>query len=129
MADSSGSRVCVSGSSGWSSGGTWGGLCAGGGCICMCLSLVGLSYRADSCIRLVDSLDQLSIDRLSRELDALNLIGLSSGVGHNEGLLRKLLSLLLCTEFFHHPSTTIPDACSNFSGHCLCAVCARRRNT
>lgn len=101
-------------------GGSW------GVCICMCLSLVGLSYRADSCIRLVDSLDQLSIDRLSRELNALNLIGLSSGVGNNEGLLH---SLLHCTEFFHHPSTTIPDACSNFTGHCLCAVCARRRNT
>lgn len=31
----------------------------------MCLSLVGLSYRGDSCIRLVDLLDLLSIDRLS----------------------------------------------------------------
>lgn len=30
---------------------------------CMCLSLVGLSYRGDSCIRLVDLLDLLSTDR------------------------------------------------------------------
>lgn len=49
-----------------------GGAIAGGVCwgcfasaFCMCLSLVGLSYRGDSCIRLVDLLDLLSIDRLS----------------------------------------------------------------
>lgn len=43
----------------------WGllGVAGGGGCFasafCMCLSLVGLSYRGDSCIRLVDLADLL----------------------------------------------------------------------
>ena len=75
----------MAGGSGWSSGGgggggggdfrgvAWGRVLgdAWGGAFACVFSIVGLWYRGDSCIRLVNSLDLLSIDRFIRRAQGI----------------------------------------------------------